>query len=536
MVKIEEKSARNEAIAFFKSMALVFIPTIVLILLLPLLGWLDVLLIIAWVLISCSVTVYCWLAPNNILFSFVYEGTARIVVRFGGYRKTLITWRNRDVRESGEIFYLKDNKNSWGGLNFIGWPFIDRVMTYKYSWISSDDGNPNIHEERETNQFYLEIANYFIGLGLTLQHDSRTKKTTVIEDMKSAPEDSDGIPLMVSAVCTISISNPRIAFLENNKWYENAIAIIKGVLREEISNAPFAKLNTNKKGLSKLIHERIANEPHPVDYFKKLLIGLDTGFDIQDKDKTITALEYLNKYVGVTLHAFEVNDISPGSNWRELTLKKVTAEREKEVTIINADAKKTATETIAAGNRNAKAMEIGGAAMSTFYEISGLTEEKVNAMRRLQPEAFEKMYGNVLRDCLEKVLLAYKISNKAFMELKTNGGGVANPVMEAIFAAEIAKDAFPAREAQPASKQENTANSSEKKTSESKKNEGEKKGKKKEKNYPNAIENGKLTQEARDALEGEGLDADEELQKYEADNGEWSQEAKDVFYAESIEY
>ena len=153
--------------------------------------------------------IWFYLAPNNYFFTIVKEGTAKVVVRAGKFKKGLISWEGRTFDESWNIIKEKDDKKDnsfwdyFGGLRWVGiYPF-DKIYAYKFRWVTLDDkGGLEAHEERWQDYVLLEDDYYAFKI--------------------EKAEDKNSIPLDFTMIITVA---PRNIY----KWLfnvENALEMV----------------------------------------------------------------------------------------------------------------------------------------------------------------------------------------------------------------------------------------------------------------------------------------------------------------------
>lgn len=507
-------SPKEEAMILTKSIAVVLGPILLMYFLFPFIsraldGWMTVVFIVflAYEALALFWVITSWLAPKDILFGEVSEGTSKIVLRFWGFRKSVLCWQGKKLDDNGEIV-LDDRKKkrllSFGGLRYIGIPLVDRVMYFEYAWTSFDDGKPKLHQKRVTNSVFNQRTGYFIGMGVKLLF-GQNGETIMEEDISSAPEDKENLPLMILGNYTSAIINPKVAILENNKWRDIANAILEGILRGKISQYSYSELIGSKQALGDEILN-FMNEPNSMGYLLKQK-GLkeelvSKGIKVEEVSE-LSILEYLRKFVGIVLYTFSIIDITPAGNYRELTLRKTDAERNKEVTIINTDASVYNIENIAQANAKAtitmgeaisaqQAQTTLGSVTRAFYlglglpyeksEEGGPSSEEVLLLRGLYPdlwESAEKLVGQKI-----------EIDSKSYLHIKGSGANDSmNPLAELLVVNKYL-------ESQGIFKEEEVKKDI---------------VKKKQKNE-NKKSDPQLTDAARDILEGAGMDPDDALE------------------------
>lgn len=293
--------------------------------------------------------IYWWWAPNNLFFTFGREGTYKIIVMGHEFYKALIqlkgytfdnpkttvnvvpinTWVkdgrvldvveviNRrkgrlEVREKGatrEITGAKKYKKEWhpfGGLRLYAfpwpWPILD-VFTYWFQWTGvKDDGKLEPHPS--------EPLDFIIA------------KDDIYACKVTEAEDKEMMPLELELLITAMIVNPYKALFVIENWYETMINRIRTYVRDFITTKTYSALIKKQARV---------------------------GIEIMEKLEEQGILEELRDRYGIEIRKIEVNDINPKEQFREITMKKVIAKREKEAIIIKAEAEKVRLTTVAKG-------------------------------------------------------------------------------------------------------------------------------------------------------------------------------------------
>ncbi|MCD6528227.1 SPFH/Band 7/PHB domain protein [bacterium] len=259
------------------------------------------------VLIGLSLFLLIWfvLAPRNLWFTFVKEGTAKVVVRGDKFEKALIQWEGYTFDKKWNVVEGKEPWHPFGGLRYYGfWPIKD-IYIYDFEWTNvKGDGTIEHHPE--------EVLDYIL-----LKEDVYYFKIETAEDIEL-------LPMELEVVMTVRVVNPYKALFVVQNWLETVINRTRPAIRDAVTQKRYDELIKNKEAVGREIYKILRR--------RKLLE------------------EFQNRY-GVEVRKIEVKEINPGKEYREATLKKYLAEREKERITTLADAKKQELERVAEGER-----------------------------------------------------------------------------------------------------------------------------------------------------------------------------------------
>jgi regulator of protease activity HflC (stomatin/prohibitin superfamily) len=457
--------------------------------------------------------IYFWLAPKDIFFTFVSEGTAKIVTRNEAYHKTLISYAGHELDDEGFVIEENSSKstkklNICGkicqiifskGLFFLGfWPF-DRIYQYEFTWTSIDTkGDPIFHKKRMIDYIFLKRDVYFIRL--------------------THAEDRENLPLDVEVVVTMSIVSPFVALMRIDRWLDVVSNFIQTEIRSEISSYPFSELINRNSGQSEgrelgdEIYGRLNSSPGTRDD--------DLNYGI--KPSPGSKLEQLLKNTGSNVEKIGIRQINPvGDKYREITMKKVTAEKEAEATKIRADAdayvvtktasaKAEAIRAIGAANADQQAETTSGAMLRAFLILLGKSyEEKdengkvIGYMPHDQIVKLQKAFPDLWKSVRESNMEKLRLDSGKYIHIKGSGkGGSVSPLSEMIVVSEFAKGLFNKEGDGPVSRSTTMTERPSRQKKDGKK--------KKEQNDNEEIEDERiLKDEVVEALEEKGLDPED---------------------------
>ena len=151
-------------------------------------------------------------------YTYVEEGTAKIIMRWGGVVKVFIQWEGYELNENGDVVPTT-KKNPWyGGLRvWIGTPF-DKVYKFKLRWHSVEEV-----EGKRIPKFHEEIKDHVM-----LRPDRYWRKSI-------RTETKDGMFLDIEWIIGMRCINPvKTLFKSPHNWVENALTQLEPLLRQYI--------------------------------------------------------------------------------------------------------------------------------------------------------------------------------------------------------------------------------------------------------------------------------------------------------------
>ncbi len=339
--------------------------------------WVLVIIGIPITVIAGLLFAYFFLAKpsQNRWFTFVKEGTAKIVVRGDKFEKALIQWegytlseeikkdgKGKIIQDKWDIIKGEEKGHPLGGFRYYGfWPFKD-MYAYDFEWTGVKENGEIIHHPKETLDYIL------------LKDDVYWAKV-------EQAEDKELLPLEVEIILTIRIINPYKALFNVQNWLEIVINRIKPWVRDAVTHDTYENLIKQP--------DRIGEE-----MYGKL------------KDAGLLENEFIARY-GVDVRKIEVKEINPPKEYRDVTLRKYTAEQEKKRIVIEAEAEAERLNTVYG---KIQQFEDLGRLVRTLEAVeksplaASLTVQAVPGL----PEALKGIFGKS----------ADTISQKEFRELK----------------------------------------------------------------------------------------------------------------------
>ena len=296
-------------------------------------------------LLSIFLLIYYVLAPRDIWFTFVEEGTAKTVVRGEQFQRALIQWNgytldrnpNPNDPEAAKWNIIPGKeRHILGGIRFFGiWP-LDRIYEYKFEWTGlKSDGSLNRHPPEQLKHIFLKQYVYYAEV--------------------EKAEDDQRLPLNVSFVLTVAVKNPYKALFKVHNWLDAVMGRIVTAIRNEIAKKPYETLISRMAGISSDIYRDGMNEM--VAIFKK-----DYG------------IEVLN---------LEIQKIDPPNEQREATLKEYVAKQDAKRIVVEAQARADAV--VIEAKAKAEAIE----RINTMIQKFGKLGELVRYLEALEKGSSE---------------------------------------------------------------------------------------------------------------------------------------------------
>jgi hypothetical protein len=179
-----------------------------------------------------------------LMFTVVKEGTAKAVVRMGGFHKIIMAWKGFELDEEWNVKPVEEVGKKLhlpGGLRFVGiWP-LDKVYTYKFRWRGIE-----IVEAREKVEFREKVIDYIL-----VRPDVYWTK---IEGAETAPPER--IPLDIEFLVTARVINPyKALFKAPPNWLENVLSRLNALFRDWVATKSLDEILAIRKEPQKLWQE-----------------------------------------------------------------------------------------------------------------------------------------------------------------------------------------------------------------------------------------------------------------------------------------
>jgi hypothetical protein len=296
------------------------------------------------VIIFTLFLVYFELAPKNLFFTFIEEGTAKIIVKGGEFQKILISWKDHIIDK--DTWDVKEKKGVeagfFGGLRFYGIPPIQQIFSYKQRWVHlHENGDIKEHEE-DLNYVLLKTDFYVFDLPLT---------------EKESAQDINGMSLGVKVVIPMRIVNPYEALFGPRRWLAAISGTVKPVVKRFVARYRYKEDLLDMKagkgieeiqienGITRIETDKSTGESKSVsegkegdDLRDKLWEGLKEIFP-EGEVLGAGGEEFLRIY-GVMLRkkGTDILKIETSPHYREMVTKEYEADQEAKMTVITGEA------------------------------------------------------------------------------------------------------------------------------------------------------------------------------------------------------
>lgn len=225
-------------------------------------------------------------------FTLVKEGTAKVVLKFGGFHKVLLQKKGFCLDGDGNIVPTTSRKNGFfGGLHFVGIRGVHTIHKRGFKWTKALPGGTLEDKKEEGVDFILASVDYQYGL-------------KVVD-----AEDKDRLPLTLEVVMTARVTNPYKALFSVSNWFDAVASRQVPYFREYISQHSYEEIITR-------------NDVLPAKDVMRTLE--DDGI-----------LDLLANSYGIEVTALETSKIDPPKEYRQDSLRKWKAGQMREERIIS---------------------------------------------------------------------------------------------------------------------------------------------------------------------------------------------------------
>lgn len=315
--------------------------------------------------------IYFWWAPNNLFYTFVKEGTVKIVVLADKVIRILIQWKGYTLDKDWNV-KEGEEQHILGGLRRYGWWPIYDIYIHTFSWTGIAHNGELKHHKEEIHDYVMLKDDIYWG---------KVEKA----------EDKDLLPLDVELLFTIRIVNPYKALFRVDDWLQTVINRSSPAVRDYITGYTFNELIKMPEAMGEEI-------------FKDL------------KERKILDEEFKERY-GIEVRAIEVKDINPPEEYRKATLAKFEAAREKERIEITAEAERTRIDRVYGSIKRFKDLGRLVRALEAMEKSPLAASITVQAIPGIQ-ELFRGLFGRTPEETSHEEI---KKLRKAVEEIKKRG-------------------------------------------------------------------------------------------------------------------
>jgi len=301
--------------------------------------WLSI-LVGGIVVIIVFLLIFYRLAPANRFTTFVKEGSAKLIVKGEAFEKALIQYADRiflgdkkqvEGDKKWEVVEGKEHRHLFGGLRLYSllYPLFD-VYIYHHHWTHQHADGSIVTHDKWLDYVFLKSDIYVIDLPLK---------------EKEGAEDINGMPMGIKMILPMRIINPYIAVFRVRKWLPMITGIIQARLRQFVTNYRYKEDLLNMRagvGIKKVQKEagvpKGDQNKQGDDLLQQFWNEAKKDFEAEEGkvDENI-----------ITVYGVEIDKkgarilkIDPSEDYQRFTTMKYEAEKEKEKTIIQADAER----------------------------------------------------------------------------------------------------------------------------------------------------------------------------------------------------
>jgi len=315
--------------------------------------------------------------PIFLRFTKVEEGTAKAIVRLGGFHKIVMAWRGYELDEEWNVRSVEKigkKRHLPGGLRFVGfWP-IDKVYRYRFRWQGIE-----IVEGKEKVEFHEKIIDYILVRPDVYWTQILGAETGPVGKPEEKPE---RIPLDVQWLVTMRVVNPyKALFKAPPNWVENILARLNAHFRDWVATKSLDDILTLRKEPAKLLEE------------------------LKEFNKDLFERVFQNEW-GVLIEGIQIRDIGLPAPYKEAAARRRQLELE-------AEARRTQFEIEA----QARAAEIMGTVIEAVATASGRKREEIEREFQTNPEDFYRKHKTIIDNVMTKL----SMEERAYLRIETPG-------------------------------------------------------------------------------------------------------------------
>lgn len=206
-----------------------------------------VLSLIFWttVCVILGITAVFTLAKADIFFTFVKEGSAKVILNMGAFHKVVMQYKGLTIcKKTNNV--VSETKSSlvhriFGGLRWIGIPFINTIHRYTFRWITIRPQTGEVIKREEKLDFIL------------------VRDDIYAVEVKGA--ESEGmVPLDIVLLLTMRSENPYKSLFKAQDWSEMIFNRSEATFREYVSSQSFEKLVKEKQAAGGELYSKLESQ------------------------------------------------------------------------------------------------------------------------------------------------------------------------------------------------------------------------------------------------------------------------------------
>jgi len=202
------------------------------------------------------------------VFTFVKEGTAKAIKKFGQFYKIIYSYNDHAKDVDDNIVPEKGKGGAFlGGLKFVGIRFIHTIDRRDFNWMAWEQMEKDGKIEDRPIPKKVKNMDYIL-----LQDD-------IYYAMLDKVECANMVPLNVALLLRAKITNPKKARFRVQNWYEAMINLVKPAARLWVGTKTYKELTSNDTGILAALFEYLSQirEQLKNDYGVDLLsVGIGT--------------------------------------------------------------------------------------------------------------------------------------------------------------------------------------------------------------------------------------------------------------------
>ncbi len=211
-------------------------------------------------------------------FTVVDEGTAKPIMRMGGFKKCVMSWSGYEIDSKGDVVeskgltsFISKYFKIFGGLRFVGIRFIDNVYKYTFRWRDlhiDEEGKDKIVSHKKENMSYILVK-------------EATYCLKELVNVETKPDER--IPVNAFFLVTMKVVNPfKTLFRAPPNWCEKLTARLFARLKVWIGTREFDDL-ISAKSAPEEIWEDLHGDPLIVMFKKEWGVEIvKNGIDLRN--------------------------------------------------------------------------------------------------------------------------------------------------------------------------------------------------------------------------------------------------------------